>query len=83
VARNAWIVSEGKQKYLKYMYLAAAILNVGLNYMFIPLMGAAGAACASLVTQVFTSILLPACFKAMRPNAKLMLEAIMLKGVFR
>ena len=31
VARNAWIVSEGKQKYLKYMYGCAAVMNVILN----------------------------------------------------
>lgn len=79
VARNAWIVSEGKQKYLKYMYGCAAILNVILNFLFIPVLGSVGAALASLVTQIFTSILLPMCFKGMRPNAKLMLEAIMLK----
>lgn len=79
VARNAWIVSEGKQRYLKYMYCTAAILNVGLNYIFIPLWGASGAALASLITQIFTSIVLPMCFKEMRPNAKLMIEAILLK----
>jgi Na+-driven multidrug efflux pump len=82
VARNAWIVSEGKQRYLKYMYLSAAIINVLLNAVFIPYMGAAGAALASLITQVFTSIILPSFFKGMRPNAKLMIEAILLKDVF-
>lgn len=83
VARNAWIVSEGKQRYLKYMYLGAAIINVILNCLFIPLMGAAGAALASLITQIFTSIILPSFFKEMRLNAKLMLEAILLKDVFK
>lgn len=82
VARNAWIVSEGKQKYLKYMYCGAAIINVVLNLVLIPVMGASGAALASLITQVFTSIILPMCIKEMRPNAKLMLEAIVFKGVF-
>ncbi len=81
VARNAWIVSEGKQKYLKYMYGCAAILNVLLNCVFIPLWGAVGAAFASLITQLFTSIVLPMFFKEMRPNAKLMLQAIMLKKI--
>ncbi len=83
VARNAWIVSKGKQKYLKYMYLGAAILNVPLNALLIPMWGASGAAFASLITQIFTSIILPLCFKEMRPNAKLMLDAILLKGVFK
>lgn len=82
VARNAWMVCNNKQKYIKYMYVPAATLNVVLNFVFIPMWGAVGAAFASLVTQIFTSILLPYCIKAIRPNAKLMLEAIMLKGVF-
>lgn len=83
VARNAWIVSEGKQRYLKYMYLCAAIMNVILNFWFIPIMGAVGAAMASLITQIFTSLILPLFFKEMRFNAKLMLEAILLKKVFK
>ena len=82
VARNAWIVSNEKQKYLKYIYVAAAVINVGLNAVFIPIWGATGAAFASLLTQIFTSIILPYCIKDIRPNAKLMLEAIILKDVF-
>lgn len=79
VARNAWIICEGKQKYLKYMYGCAAILNIVLNFMMIPLLGAIGAALASVITQVCTSIILPMLNKEMRPNAKLMLDAIRLK----
>lgn len=79
VARNAWIVSEGHQKYLKYLYVSAAILNVLMNLIFIPFWGAVGAAVASLITQILTSIILPMFFKALRPNAKLMLEAMCLR----
>lgn len=81
VARNAWIVCEGKQKYLKYMYLSAAIINVALNFVFIPILGASGAALASLITQICTSIILPFFFKGMRNNAKLMLQAICFIGI--
>ena len=82
VARNAWMVCNEKQKYIKYMYVPAAILNVVLNAIFIPLWGPSGAAFASLITQIVTSILLPFFFKEIRPNAILMLEAIILKDVF-
>lgn len=82
VARNAWMVCNEKQKYLKYMYIFAAILNIVLNTVMIPVWGPAGAALASLITQIFTSIILPYCIKDLRPNAKLMLEAIFLKNVF-
>lgn len=81
VARNIWIVSEGKQKYLKYMYFSAAMLNIILNYLFIPRWGTVGAAWASLITQIFTSIVIPALIKEMRPNVKLMLEAFILKDI--
>lgn len=83
VARNAWVVSEGCQKYLKYMYGCAAALNVVLNFLMIPYLGGAGAALASLITQIFTSIVLPFAFKEMRPNAKLMLEAITFRKTFK
>ena len=76
VARNAWIVCENKQKYLKYMYVGAAMLNVGINAILIPIWGVSGAAFASLITQIFTSIILPAMIPDMRENTKLMLQAI-------
>lgn len=78
VARNAWIVSENKQKYLKYIYLCAVIINIGLNAVFIPINGASGAALASLITQIFTSIILPLFIKEMRENVKLIFKAILL-----
>ena len=81
VARNAWIVCRDCQKYLKYMYFGAAIMNVFLNLCFIPGWGAAGAAFASLLTQILTSIVLPCCIKDMRPNVKLMIDAFLLRDV--
>lgn len=81
VARNAWIVCENQQKYLKYMYLSAAVINVVLNYFMIPIWGASGAAMASLLTEISTSIILPYFIKDMRPNIKLIGEAFLLKGL--
>lgn len=81
VARNAWIVCENKQKYLKYMYMGAAVLNVLLNLVFIPLMGTTGAALASLITQISTSMIIPAMIKDFRPNVKLMVDAFLLRGI--
>lgn len=81
-ARSVWIISHNKQKYLKYIYALAACLNVVLNYLFIPLWGATGAAVASLATQMCTSFILPMFFKPYRPNVKLMIEAITFKNVF-
>lgn len=83
VARNAWIVSYEQQKYLKYLYIGAAALNVLLNLFLIPIWGASGAALASLITQMSTILLFPALIKNLRPNVRLMLEAIRLKDIFQ
>lgn len=81
VARNAWIVSTNNQKYLKYIYGGAAILNVIMNIIFIPLWGESGAAAASLITQIMTIIVMPLFIKNLRTNVKLMVEALLLKGI--
>lgn len=81
VARRAWLVSNDKQKHLKKIYAFAAVFNVVLNYILIPHYGASGAALASLITQVMTSLVIPYCLKDLRENAKLMMEAICLKNI--
>ena len=48
----------------------------------IPLWGASGAAFASLLTQISTILVFPALIKDLRPNVKLMVDAILLKKVF-
>ena len=80
-ARNAWLVCENKQKYLKYTYAAAVVINILLNSVMIPVWGIMGAGLASLITQILTSIGIPALIPALRPNVKLMLQAIALKDV--
>lgn len=81
MARNAWIVSTNNQKYLKYICGGAAVANVLLNLLLIPVCGASGAALASLVTQISTIVFIPLLIPNMRPNVKLMLEALMLQKI--
>lgn len=81
MARNAWVVCENKQKYLKYIYFSAAISNVMLNIILIPLWGASGAAAASLIAQIITTIVVPFFIKDMRKNSIMMVKAIFLKGL--
>lgn len=81
VARNAWIVSKEKQKYLFGIYAASALANVALNLLLIPKWGGTGAAFASLTAQVFTTLVVPFFIKDMRENSFLMLDAIRLKGI--
>ena len=80
VARNTWIVCTNNQKYLKYIYASAALINVVLNLLLIPLWGAVGAAAASLITQIATSILLPLFIAPLKENALLILKSIVFKG---
>lgn len=82
VARDIWLVCENKQKYSKYMYIIAAIANVGLNYIMISKWGVTGAAAASLITQIMTSILIPLLWKDMRENVILIIQAILCKDFF-
>ena len=81
VARNAWIVSENLQKYITPIYAGAAITNVIINYLLIPVWGATGAAVASLITQISTVFFFPLLIKPMRKNTKLLAEALILKGI--
>ena len=81
VARDIWIVCQNLQRHLKYLYISAAIINIALNAVLIPLWNASGAAAASLITQLSTALLLPALIRPLRPNAKLMLDAVLFRGV--
>lgn len=81
VARNAWIVSKNRQKHLIFVYAAAALSNVLLNLMFIPVWGASGAAAASLAAQIVTTMVAPFFIKDLRENSKMMVDAILLRGI--
>lgn len=83
VARNAWVVCKNRQKYLVWVYGAAAISNVLLNYLLIPEWGAAGAAAASLAAQVVTTMIAPFFIRGLRENGKMMVEAIFLKDILK
>ncbi len=79
VARNVWVVCKDRQKSIKYIYISAAVINVVMNFIFIPIWGASGAAVASLVSQILTSIVVPFFIKGLRENAIMMVKAIIFK----
>ena len=81
VARNAWIVCENKQRYLIWIYLSAAVANIFLNLLLIPIWGTVGAAAASLAAQIVTTMVTPFFIKPLRENAWMMLDAFLLKGI--
>lgn len=75
-ARGIWIMAENKNKYVKYYLLIGSIVNVILNAILIPVFGITGAAVATLITQITTSIIAPLFFKSTRIHTKLVFEAL-------
>lgn len=74
--RNIWILAENKQKYLWIINLSGALANVALNYILIPITGIMGAALASLVTQIFTNVIIGFIIRPIRYSNTLMLRAL-------
>lgn len=74
--RNIWILAENKQRYLWILNLSGAGMNVVLNALLIPVLGIMGAAFASLVTQIFTNVIMNMIVYPIRRNNLLMLKAL-------
>ena len=74
--RNIWILAEKKQYLLWKINLSGAVCNVLINLILIPIWGAAGAAVASLITQIFTNVIIGFIVKEIRYNNYLMCESL-------
>ena len=75
VARGVWIVSENKNKYVKYYLAIGSVFNLVMNFVLIPMIGTLGAAIATLITQIITSMIAPLFFKETRMHTALVLKA--------
>ena len=74
--RNIWILAEGKQKVIWKINLFGAALNIIGNAVLIPIIGAEGAAIASVATQFFTNFVISFWFPTLRKNGLLMLRSL-------
>lgn len=74
--RNIWILSYGYQKFLSIINISGAIMNIILNLVLIPFYGAIGAAIASVISQIFTNVIMGYIIPSLRQHNKLMIEAI-------
>ncbi len=74
--RSIWILAEQKQKYLWIINLSGAILNVVLNFVLIKAIGVCGAALASVITQIFTNVIISFIIKPIRYSNKLLFESL-------
>lgn len=77
-ARGIWILCEKKNKYTKYYLFVGAVVNLVLNAIWIPTIGIDGAAYATLITQVVTSLIAPLLFKGTRIHTKIVLQSFVL-----
>lgn len=82
VARATWTQCENKISYEKIIYSLGAISSVILNLILIPKFGIVGAAISLTATQFLTNFVYVLLIPATRKNGKLILDGIMLKGVF-
>jgi len=90
VARQTWLVCENLQRYSEIFPIWGVAVNFVLNFCLIPVLGALGAAVATLATQFVVTMLAPLCYKEIRPSVGHMAEAFYardlrerLKGAFR
>lgn len=82
-ARTVWILGKEKHNLLWRINLYGALANVVLNLLLIRLWGANGAALASLVTQIFTNVLIGFLDPQLRENNALMLHGLDPRGMLR
>ena len=77
--RNVWILAEEKQKYLWIITLVGMVANIGLNIVLIPAHGINGAALATLLTQLFTNVILNYFVKPFNDVNKLAIKGLNIK----
>ena len=82
VARTIWMQCENKISYEILISSFGALTNIICNYFLIKQFGIVGAAIAAVLTQFLTNFVFLFFLKDTRENAKLILDAILLKGVF-
>ena len=80
--RNIWILSENKQKYIWIINMSGALTNIILNALLIPFLGMAGAAWASLITQIFTNFIINYIINPLKDNNRLIAYGLNLKLLF-
>lgn len=75
-SKSIWMICENNQKFSKYILLCGVIINLTLNFVWIPTVGMNGAAVATIITEFVCCFVAPFIFKPMRVFAKMQIEAI-------
>jgi O-antigen/teichoic acid export membrane protein len=80
---NKWFLLEGLQKFSLWIGLLCAGLNVALNFLLIPRLGAAGAAAATVATYFFSLMVFPLFFKKTRRTLLNTLQVLNVARIYR
>ena len=76
VAKSSFITNESLFKYSLVTAVVGAGVNIALNYVLIPRWESRGAIVATIVSFAISIFLVDLCYKATRPNLKLMVQGI-------
>jgi polysaccharide transporter, PST family len=87
ITQSGYDITEGLTWFATFRTFVGAMLNIGLNLILIPRHGAVGSAVATLVAQIFSSVLLNALHPKTRPIFRMQFMSILLvpalRGAFR
>lgn len=80
-ARSVWLVAENKQKYTLVYTGVGCIVNIILNSIFIPNIGAIGAAIATLIAQFVANVVSLLFFKETRESSIMIIKSILVNSI--
>jgi len=76
--RGLWVLNESYLKFALFSNMSAGILNIELNYLWLPVYGIEGAAWATLISYVFTYVISGFFFNPARKITFMQLKSIFL-----
>lgn len=82
-ASGRWLLAENRQVFVFQRAFLGMVVNVVLNWMWIPQYGGTGAAVATLISQAVAAFLFDVIHKETRPMFRMKLKACLLTRAFR
>lgn len=80
--RGVWVVTENKNRYVKYYLSVGCVANFILNFTLIPIWGINGAAFATLITHILADVFAPAFFKETKLITKIALQGMFFEWAY-
>jgi len=77
VARGQWLVNERLRIFYLLATLGGAVVNIALNFVFIPRWGGLGAAVATVISQALAAWLSSFCLAAARETGRMQTRALL------